>query len=176
MRPPKSNNNVNPWQDQCKYNVITLLDLCAKYSVKSSCMWSKNGVRARCYRPIDKPGMGSNCTMEASSRIGRTTAVSLVARKHGGSKKMSFMSPLEVRQAYAMQKAAWVAKLPKRVQTIMPGQSESLPSEFNSLGKRHISKRHISANIKDNIDANPNANLGGQGGPGRRSCRVPPVF
>ena len=138
-------------------------------------------MRARCYRPIDKPGMGSNCTMEASSRIGRTTAVSLVARKHGGSKKMSFMSPLEVRQAYAMQKAAWVAKLPKRVQTIMPGQSESLPSEFNSLGKRHISKRHISkrhisANIKDNIHANPNAKLGGQGGPRRRSCRVPLVF
>ena len=89
---------------------------------------------------------------------------------------MSFMSPLEVRQAYAMQKGAWVAKLAKRVQTIMPNQSESLRSEFNSLGKRHISKRHISANIKDNIDANPNANLGGQGGPGRRSCRVPPVF
>ena len=60
-----------------------------------------------------------------------------------------------------MQKVAWVAKLPKRVQTIMPGQSESLPSEFNSLGKRHISKRHISANIKDNPNANPNANLGG---------------
>ena len=97
---------------------------------------------------------------------------------------MSFMSPHEVRQAYAMQKAAWVAKLPKRVQTIMPSQSESLRSEFNSLGKRHISKRHISAYIKDNIganpdanpDANPSANLGGQGGPGRRSCRVPFVF
>ncbi len=73
---------------------------------------------------------------------------------------MSFMSPLEVRQAYAMQKAAWVAKLPKRVQTSMPSQSESLRGEFNSLAKRHIS-----ANIKDNIDANPNANPGGQGGP-----------
>ena len=103
----------------------------------------------------------------------------------GGSKtwrleKMSFMSPFEVRHAYAMQKAAWVAKLPKRVQTIMPNQSESLRSEFNSLGKRHISKRHISANIKDNIDANPNANpnanMGRQCGPGRRSCRVPLVF
>ena len=50
-----------------------------------------------------------------------------------------------------------------------------LPVPRKGRGKV-LSERHISANIKDNIDANPNANLGGQGGPRRRSCRVPLVF